>query len=117
MLALADVLVDQVHALAPVLTGVAVALVELVLAAVAGVARIAVAGVAGDAVDAGAVVAGVGLAVVDVALAQGAFVAWRFWRETEENVLDCDAPRYKCVGKTTSRDRQNRSAIFERLLG
>lgn len=75
MLALADVLVDQVHTLAAVLTRVAVALVELVLAAVAGVAGVAVAGVAGDAVHAGAVVAGVRLAVVDVALAQRPLVA------------------------------------------
>lgn len=75
MLALAYVLVDQVHALAPILTGVAVALVQLVLAAIAGVAGVTVAGVAGDSIDAGAVVAGVGLAVVDVALAQGPFVA------------------------------------------
>lgn len=85
MLALADVLVDQVHALAAVLTRVAVALVELVLAAVAGVAGVAVAGVAGDAVHAGAVVAGVRLAVVDVAVAQRPFVAWRCSRDQEEH--------------------------------
>lgn len=75
-MALADVLVDQVHALAPVLAGVAVALVELVFAAVAGVARVAVAGVAGDAVDACPVVAGVRHAVVDVTLTQRAFIAF-----------------------------------------
>lgn len=74
MLTLADVLVDQVHTLAPILTGVTVALVQLVLAAVARVARLAVTRVAGDAVHAGAVVARVGLAVVGVALAQCALV-------------------------------------------
>lgn len=74
MLTLADVLVDQVHTLAPILAGVTVALVQLVLTAVTRVARIAVTRVAGDAVHAGAVVARVGLAVVGVALAQCALV-------------------------------------------
>lgn len=70
MLALADVFVDQVHALAAVLTGVTMALIELVLTPVARVAWHAVTGVAGDAVYAGAVVARVGLAVIDVAFTE-----------------------------------------------
>lgn len=77
MLALADVFVDKVHALATVLTGVTMALIELVLAPVARVAWYAVTGVARDAVDAGTVVARVGLAVIDVAFAESAFEPWR----------------------------------------
>lgn len=76
MLALADILVDQVHALASVLAGVAVALVELVLTAVPGVTRLAVTGVAGNAVDTGPVMAGVRLAVVNITLTQRAFVTF-----------------------------------------
>lgn len=74
MLALADVLVHQVHTLAPVLTRVAVALVELVLTAIARVAGVTVTAVAGNAIDAGAVVAWVGLTVVDITLAECAFI-------------------------------------------
>lgn len=74
MLALADVLVNQVHTLASILTGVAVALIELVLTAVARVSRVTVTGVAGNAIYAGTMVAWVGLAVVNVALAQGPFI-------------------------------------------
>lgn len=76
MLALADVLVHQVHTLAPVLTRVAVALVELVLTAIARVAGVTVTAVAGNAIDAGAVVAWVGLTVVDITLAECAFITF-----------------------------------------
>lgn len=76
MLALADVLVDQVNTLASILTRVAVALVELVLAAIACVARIAVTGVAGDTIYAFPVVAWVGLAVVDIALTECSFITF-----------------------------------------
>lgn len=74
MLALADVLVHQVHTLAPILTRIAVALVQLVLTAIARVARVAVAAVASDSIDAGAMVTGVRLAVVDVTLTKCSFV-------------------------------------------
>lgn len=72
MLTLADVFVDQVHTLAAVLAGVAMAFIQLVLAAVACIAGHAVTGVAGDAVHTSAMVAGVGLAVINVALAESA---------------------------------------------
>lgn len=74
MLALADVLVDQVDAFAPILTRVTVALVKLVLAAIASVAGIAVAGIAGNPVHAGTMMAWVRLTVVDVALAECPFI-------------------------------------------
>lgn len=74
MLALADVFVNQVHTLAPVLTWIAVTLIKLVLAAIAGVARDTVARVAGDSIDAGAMVAWVWLTVVDVTLTKCPFV-------------------------------------------
>lgn len=74
MLALADVLVDQVHTLAPILTRVAVALVELVLTAIACVASVTVTGVAGDAVNASTMVAWVGLTVVDITLTECPFI-------------------------------------------
>lgn len=76
VLTLTDVLVDQVHTLAAILAGVAVALVELILTAVARVAGVAVTGVARNSVDAGAVMTRVGLAVVDIAVAEGAFVTF-----------------------------------------
>lgn len=76
-LTVAEVLVDQVHALAPVLAGVAVTLVHLVLAAVARVARLADTREAGDAVHAGAVVARVRITVITVPLANGALETWR----------------------------------------
>lgn len=76
MLALADVLVDQIHALASVLAGVAVALVELVFTAVPGVARIAVTGVAGNTVDTCPMMTGIRHAVVDITLTQCAFIAF-----------------------------------------
>lgn len=74
MLALADVLVNQVHTLASILTGVAVALIELVLTAVARVSRVTVTGVTGNAIYAGTMVAWVRLTVVNIALAQGPFI-------------------------------------------
>lgn len=74
MLALADVLVNQVHTLAPVLTRVAVALIELVLTAISRVARITVTGVAGNAINAGTMVAWVRLTVVDITLAKCPFI-------------------------------------------
>lgn len=74
MLALADVFVNQVHTLAPVLTWIAVALIKLVLTAIACVARVTVAGVASDSIDAGAMVAWVWLTVVDVTLTKCPFV-------------------------------------------
>lgn len=76
MLALADVLVDQVHALASVLAGVTVALVELVLTAIPSVPRVAVTGVAGNTVDTCPVMAWIWLAVVDITLTQRAFIAF-----------------------------------------
>lgn len=81
MLALADVFVDQIHTLAAILTGVTMALIELILATVASVTWHTVTCVAGDAVDAGAVVARVGLAVIDVAFTESALEPWR--EETE----------------------------------
>lgn len=77
MLALADVFVNQVHTLAAVLTGVTMALIELVLAPVARVSRHTVTSVAGDAVYAGAMVARVGLAVINVAFAESSLEPWR----------------------------------------
>ena len=74
MLALAHVFIDQVDTLAPVLTRVAVALVELVLTAVACVASVTVTGVAGNAVYAGTMVAWVGLTVVDITVAECPFI-------------------------------------------
>lgn len=76
MLALADVLVDQVHTLASILTRVAVALIELVLTAIARVASITVAGVAGNAIYACTMVTRVRLAVVDVALTECPFITF-----------------------------------------
>lgn len=74
MLALADVLVNQVHTLAPILTRIAVALIKLVLTAITRVARVAVAGVASDSINAGAMVTRVRLTVVDVTLTKCSFV-------------------------------------------
>ena len=74
-MALADVLVDQIHTLAPILTRVAVALIELVLTAIACVARITVAGVGGNAIYAGTMVARVRLAVVCITLTQCPFIS------------------------------------------
>lgn len=74
-MALADVLVNQVHTFATVLTRIAVALVELVLTTVACVARVTVACVACDAVYARAVVTRVRLTIVDVALTESSFIA------------------------------------------
>lgn len=77
MLALADVFVHQVYTLAPILTGVAVALIELVLTAIACVAGVTVAGVAGDAINAGAMVTWIGLTVVDIILTECPFIPLR----------------------------------------
>lgn len=74
MLALADVLVYQVHTLAPILTRIAVALIELVLTAVACVASITVTGVAGNAIYARTMVAWIRLTVVDITLAECPFI-------------------------------------------
>lgn len=74
MLALADVLVDQVHTLAPILTRVAVALIELVLTAIACVASITVTGVTGNAIYTSTMVAWVGLTVVDITLTEYPFI-------------------------------------------
>lgn len=74
MLTLADVFVNQVHTLAPILTWIAVALIKLVLATIACVARVAVAGVASNSIDASAMVAWVWLTVVDVTLTKCPFV-------------------------------------------
>lgn len=74
MLALAHVFIDQVDTLAPVLTRVAVALVELVLTAIACIASITVTGVAGNAIYTSTVVAGVWLAVVDITVAECPFI-------------------------------------------
>lgn len=76
MLALADVLVDQVHTLASILARVAVALIELVLTAIACVASITVTGVAGNAIYAGTMVAWVRLTVVDITLTECAFITF-----------------------------------------
>lgn len=76
MLALADVLVDQVHTLAPILTRVAVALIELVLTAIACITSVAVTGVAGYAIYASTMVAWVGLTVVDIALTECPFITF-----------------------------------------
>lgn len=76
MLALADVLVDQVNTLAPILTRVAVALIELVLTAIACVASVAVTGVAGNAIYASTMVAWVRLTVVDITLAECPFITF-----------------------------------------
>lgn len=74
MLALADVLIDQVHTFAPVLTGVAVTFVELVLTAIACVSSITVTGVAGNAIYASTMVAWIRLTVIDVTLTEGSFI-------------------------------------------
>lgn len=74
MLALADVFVDHVDTLAPILTRVAVALIELVLTAIACVASITVTGVGGNAIDARAMVAWVRLTVVDITLTECSFI-------------------------------------------
>lgn len=70
--AVALVLVDQVDAAAPVLAGVALALIHLKVADEAGVPRVAVAVECGDAVTTLAMVAGLGVAVVYILLAQWA---------------------------------------------
>lgn len=75
MLALADVLIDQVHTLATVLAGVAVALIELILTAITGVAGITVTCVAGNAIHASTMVAWVGLTVVYIALTECPLIA------------------------------------------
>lgn len=74
MLTLADVLVDQIHTLAPILTRVAVALIQLVLTAIACVASITVTGVAGDTIYASTMVAWVGLTVVDITFTKCPFI-------------------------------------------
>lgn len=74
MLALADVLVYLVHTLAPILTRVAVALIELVLAAIACVASITVTGVAGNAIYACTMVAWVRMTVVYITLTEYSFI-------------------------------------------
>lgn len=76
MLALANVLVNQVHTFAPILTRVAVALIELVLTAIACVASITVTGVAGNTVNACTMVAWVGLTIVDITLAECPFITF-----------------------------------------
>lgn len=76
MLALTDVLVDQVHTLSPILTRIAVALIELILTAIACVSRITVTGVAGDAIYAGTMVARVRLTVVNIALTERPFITF-----------------------------------------
>lgn len=76
MLALADVFVDQVHTLAPVLTRVAVTLIELVLTAIACITSITVTGVTGNAIHTSTVVAWVRLTVVDVILTERPFVTF-----------------------------------------
>lgn len=70
MLTLADIFIDQVHTFAPILTRVAVALIELILTAIACVSRITITGVASDAIDASTMVAWVWLTVVGVALTE-----------------------------------------------
>lgn len=74
MLALADVFIDQVYTFAPVLTRIAVALIELILTAIASVASITVTCVASNAIYARAMVTWVGLTVVDITLAKCPFV-------------------------------------------
>lgn len=73
-MALADVLVDQVHTLASILTRVAVALIELILTAIACITSITVTGIAGNAIYASTMVAWVGLTVVDIALTECPFI-------------------------------------------
>ena len=70
MLALADVFIDQVYTFSPILTRIAVALIELILAAIACVASITITCVASDPIYARAMVARVRLTVVDITLAK-----------------------------------------------
>lgn len=81
MLALADVFIDQIHALAAILTGVTMALIELIFTPVACVSRHTVTGVAGDAVHAGSMVAWVRLAVINVAFTESALEPWKWERD------------------------------------
>lgn len=71
------VLVDQVDTPASILAGAAVALLDLDVAYGTRVARVTLAPVAGDAVFADAVVAGLGVAVVDVFRAQRPRVSYQ----------------------------------------
>lgn len=74
MLALTYILVDLVHTLTPILTGVAVALIELILTAIACVSRITVTCKASNAIYASTMVAWVRLTVVDIALTELSFI-------------------------------------------
>ncbi len=74
MLALADVLVDQVHTFASILTRTAVALIELVLTAIACVASITVTGVTGNAIYTSTMVAWVRQTVVYIILTECPFI-------------------------------------------
>lgn len=76
MLTLADIFIDQVHTLAPILTRVAVALIELILTAIACVSRITITCVASNAIYASTMMAWVWLTVVDVALAECPFITF-----------------------------------------
>lgn len=86
MLTLADVLVDQVHTFTSVLAWVAVALIELVLTAIACVASIAVTGVAGNPIYASAMVAWVGLTVVDITLTEFSLITYEWEKDINDNV-------------------------------
>lgn len=74
MLALTDVLVDEVYTLSTILTRVAVAFVELILTAIACVSRVTITCVACNSIYAGAMVAWIGLAVVDITLTESPFI-------------------------------------------
>lgn len=74
MLALTDILVDEIHTLASILARVAMALIELVLAAIACVAGITITGIAGNAIYASTMVAWVRQTVVDITLTECAFI-------------------------------------------
>lgn len=74
MLALADVLVYHVHTLSPILTRIAVALIELVLTTITCVSSITVTGVAGNAIYACTMVTWVRLTVVDITLTESTFI-------------------------------------------
>lgn len=77
MLALTDIPVDLVQTLAPILTGVTVALIQLILTAIACVSWITVTRVASNAVYASTMVAWVRLTVVDVTLAEPPFITYK----------------------------------------
>lgn len=76
MLTLTDVLVDQVYTLSRILTWVTVAFVELILTAIACVSRITITCVACNSIYAGAMVAWIWLAVVDITLTESPFITW-----------------------------------------